>query len=1175
MSSSKLRKISKIIKEISVVKSQKNYDISGLTISLCKFYYREPQKQFKDLPIGDYTIETSHNTQTLVINNGTILDKAESIQVCYELDLTSSKYESDFEIDINRLASSYNEAIDDLHNLWGYIRNIGMVADDTTIDLILPQLDTNEVWVKTEDGYKGVPLDDVEQSVKEIIEKYSKEKIQEINIETEQHVNNVLKPILDEYEENIEVQLDMYTNDKKGELDTHEQLKEQELNDLKEQLAKELDDLVKGAVADKGVMPNGTDWHTLTRGSYYVLDLFNSQFKNHPYQLASSDEERGIVIVTETEQGMSKVITYHSTSKRMFFTILVKSGIWSEWSVLGGGKGTVYEIIQPNHGFNFNSISLGNDGLWELADPNVGADAIAIKIDNDRFQLLISGQGIVPTSSRDDLGNPFIEDEYYFMSIDVPGGLRKEKPKQIIFQPLFHTRTVEGKLVADIQIGEVHDLTQHIVDNETIKEYGIATEKDLLNKLDKGNVSSNYDTAEKIEYQIKKLQANTIEDLIAMRFLKVGDIVEVLGYYEAGDVANHKRIIANEDDGSGVQLANGLWANIVKSDIYYSNWFGANKSGDVTDIFKKMIAYNKPLIINKREYNLSEFIFDIEGIIKEDNGIYSNKSIIRTEKLPENKPLKKLIGMFDYNGIMTRRGHQSLAYNKNEQEYILGFTDIDSEQSTLIFLDKNFSFIKKANVDLGHCNGLTYNPKTNKIIAGGYLDSTAKANQIFILNYDTLAIEKTVNIGYALLGVGYDEEKDFYCAGGRDTFTILDNNFNIIKKIIGTPNNEFQGLTTQDVELFNGNYFNYLYDGSENIHMISYDLKGKISQHYIFYDKGRYEPEGIFKLNNNTLLTTEYKGTQILFFEFDFNEISLNIKDVNIPREKIVYIDSNALYNGDGTQNKPYKSINYALLDNLGNSMLEIKCKGVFDERDYAFRHYKNISIDKWGDEKPTIIGQLIFFGNTAIINNIIISSGNKNIDRLIYAQGSNFYINGVEINQNLNSKNRGLGFYRSLATIRNSTIRNCNWIASIGEGSSIHFNKCTTENNNSRFYLEGGIVWLVLCNFDTDKDDKIYGKIFPEQVTPVQQLNTLHMGEKMKQEGVYQDYITYMDEKTVYDKKQQKEEEQRQLAYEQALKENPNLSYEEFMSVQPMTLNLVEEPQPSQALQEFMRKYL
>ena len=811
-------------------------------------------------------------------------------------------------------------------------------------------------------------------------------------------------------------------------------------------------------------------------------------------------------------------------------------------------KGIIHEIHQPNHGFIFEPITYDN-GVWRKADISTSADGMGVIKDNDKFYFVEAGEIEVPEDALDKDGQEILEDEYYYLN-ENGVGLQREEPLYY-YQPILHTRRVKNKLVADVNIETMEDLRSQVVDTDTIHEHGLATLNDIPQTFD------------------------TIARLQKSFWLREGQVVEVLGYYEAGDGAGHKRIIASEDDGSGVQLNNGLWANIVKSDIYYSNWFGANKSGDVTDIFKKMIAYNKPLIINKREYNLSEFIFDVEGIIQEDNGVYSNKSIIRTEKLPENKPLKKLIGMFDYNGIITQRGHQSLAYNKNKQEYILGFTNTDNEQSTLIFLDKNFSFIKKVNVDLGHCNGLTYNPKTNKLIAGGYLGSTVKANQIFVLNYDTLSIEKTVNIGYALLGVGYDEEKDFYCVGGRDTFTILDNNFNVIKKIIGTPNNEFQGLTTQDVEFFNGNYFNYLYDATENIHIISYDLKGVINQHYIFYDKGRYEPEGIFKLNNHTLLTTEYRKTQILFFEFDFNEISLNIKDVNISREKVIYIDSNALYNGDGTQNKPYKSINYALLDNLGNSMLEIKCKGVFDEGDYAFRHYKNISINKWGNEKPTIIGQLVFFGNTAVINNIIISSGDKNIDRLIYAQGSNFYINEIEINQNLNSKNRGLGFYRSLATIRKSVIKNCSWIASIGEGSSIHFNNCTTENNNSRFYLEGGIVWLVLCNFDTDKDDKIYGKIFPEQVASTQQLNTPYMAMKMKQENIYDDYISYMDEKIAYDKQQRKLEQERQLAYEQALQDNPELTYEEFMSLQPMILNLVEEPQPSEALQEFIEKYL
>lgn len=90
-----------------------------------------------------------------------------------------------------------------------------------------------------------------------------------------------------------------------------------------------------------------------------------------------------------------------------------------------------------------------------------------------------------------------------------------------------------------------------------------------------------------------------------------------------------------------------------------------------------------------------------------------------------------------------------------------------------------------------------------------------------------------------------------------------------------------------------------------------------------------------------------------------------------------------------------------------------------------------------------------------------------------------------------------------------------------------------------------------------------------------INELGTSYISEKMKQEGVYNDYISYMDEKTVYDKQQRKIKEQRQIAYQEMLKENPNLTYEQFMSVQPMTLNLVEEPQPSKALKQFMEKYL
>ena len=95
------------------------------------------------------------------------------------------------------------------------------------------------------------------------------------------------------------------------------------------------------------------------------------------------------------------------------------------------------------------------------------------------------------------------------------------------------------------------------------------------------------------------------------------------------------------------------------------------------------------------------------------------------------------------------------------------------------------------------------------------------------------------------------------------------------------------------------------------------------------------------------------------------------------------------------------------------------------------------------------------------------------------------------------------------------------------------------------------------------------------QKLTPVAQLNTPYHAEKMKQEGVYNDFITYMDDKTAYDKEQRELEEQRQLAYQKALEVNPELSYEEWLSQQPALLPYLEEPRLTSALQKFMDKYL
>lgn len=89
----------------------------------------------------------------------------------------------------------------------------------------------------------------------------------------------------------------------------------------------------------------------------------------------------------------------------------------------------------------------------------------------------------------------------------------------------------------------------------------------------------------------------TIEELKSIN-AKEGDVYEVLGYYNIFDGATHKRVISNEDDGSGVQLENGKFANIMYTNIFYVKWFGVNKdnpNNNNTECFDKCISYLKKI----------------------------------------------------------------------------------------------------------------------------------------------------------------------------------------------------------------------------------------------------------------------------------------------------------------------------------------------------------------------------------------------------------------------------------------------------------------------------------------------------------------------------------------------------------------------------------------------------
>ncbi|MDM3265674.1 phage head-binding domain-containing protein [Citrobacter sp. Cf039] len=87
--------------------------------------------------------------------------------------------------------------------------------------------------------------------------------------------------------------------------------------------------------------------------------------------------------------------------------------------------------------------------------------------------------------------------------------------------------------------------------------------------------------------------------------LEVGDYITVGAYYESQDGSSHYRIIESSDNGCGVQLLNGLWANIPLNigDVDIS-WIGAKKQSDFDSlsIFTKALSTFKAVKFSGHYY---------------------------------------------------------------------------------------------------------------------------------------------------------------------------------------------------------------------------------------------------------------------------------------------------------------------------------------------------------------------------------------------------------------------------------------------------------------------------------------------------------------------------------------------------------------------------------------------
>lgn len=748
--------------------------------------------------------------------------------------------------------------------------------------------------------------------------------------------------------------------------------------------------------------------------------------------------------------------------------------------------------------------------------------------------------------------------------------------------------TVVGSKVPDLRGDFIVDpAMNYIIKYRHIASHfgALDSETELQNsKLDKGGYQgTGKDLNDKItgaidnvtELRNNKLdKVNTIEELKSQN-LKVGDIVEVLGYYTAGDGAGHKRIIANEDDGSGVQLVNKLWANIVYNGEVNVSWFGAKGDGinDDRSFIQKSINFLKEgekLIFDSNKYyltyHLSGKMFDNYGVIIENkkNIIIDFRKANFTFNDTDDSKYYNTIYFKDCENIKVSDGN--FKGNWSEHNFINVVTSTFNANGIFIINCNNSSFSnieafdfigasiyisRSNNTTISNCigrkshyHGFVVEVCTNIIISEcrGYDVNTNGRN--FGCGIDIEGLLPVDGVHEYEVNDGITIKDSYFSSTDANPISInYSKNVNIINCVteanpLGIQNAE--NVLIKNCNLNKGiNVGAGIKTGSINIIVDSNYIKGRFSVNLTTSSK---QKNASVKSNNNIVISQE-KCLMINASEnhtVSFESLNDKFYSSGETNDDNIFYSSNA--NGEANMN---------LL--INNS-----------------EFYYN------GTANPYPI--LISYANLKFIN-------------------CNFFINSETVNNCIYSINVSSLLLKKCNIVFNDNIINpitALYYQNPQEQNKLLIDNLTVQANKfnstifslnpnvkgfiagSNFYGDGALNLYASTVKNVIQNNNFINAVIVPATATIENLSTTYMSEKMKQEGVYNDYITYMDEKTAYDKQQKKLEEQRQLAYEQAaLKENPELTYKEFMSVQPMTLNLVEGPQPSDALKKFMDKYL
>lgn len=692
-------------------------------------------------------------------------------------------------------------------------------------------------------------------------------------------------------------------------------------------------------------------------------------------------------------------------------------------------------------------------------------------------------------------------------------------------------------------------------------------------------------------------KVDTIEQLKSMRFLKLGEVVEVLGYYTKSDGANHKRVIVSSDDGSGVQLANGLWANIVHNGTVNVSWFGAKGDGatDDTVSFEKSFnilnantiecqpskIYNFERVINSRK-RTNGFTFNGQSSVFKNFSVEislkDNEYDWRKSYSPNIATFKKCIfGSGEYETVDRHPFRPNIVSGMPVQ---IEECQLVNRYVLLAYVQQYIDFltVKKLTKVANHDLEVQFNSNSPTPIYEYSAIMTIRKNGSLIKSSE-VSSETYTTSGDSWL---FEQVNEFY------SDTSLDNKRYSLVHIVGNQGVNFINCIQIYVALENFFIANFI-----NCHFEKDNTGCAISDRWVSwgvkFDNCYFYISSQFPLAKKKNQYDMITYINCFFRDNDLNKVSTTKSILNYARvinSKIGQAYDKTLSNDN--RDLDIQSNYFSITTSEYNNLKVIK----WNSPNYGFNNtvkltvfYKNIQNKNIYFKK---LEETIVCSKDEGLSIELTGSAGAEIDFYLEIDGK-IYFGSAKFNSLINSfKIRcHLLFFECENNVRagyGAVYPECDTYEVVevipeykyaptlfGLGGNLFL-----DTNNS-----STVAGLVRVNSSSVNQGSIVDSISVAFYNNIQQLdNSIYYQEKMKQEGVYNDYISYMDEKIAYDKKVEKFNNDKEIAYQEKLSKNPSLTYEEFISLYNekniMMLPIeLEEPKPSKALQEFINKWL